>query len=133
MYLMERKVGAKMTIDETIVKLKNEAEEYRMQEALENQSDLFWNARKCRICAEEKEQIAEWLEELKKLREENENHKKAIEKLVLENTELTIENIEIRNKSIDDISHMIKDWCYEEVPMDILLQRLTEIKECKKQ
>lgn len=54
-----------MTIYEAIERLKSEAEEHRKQEALENQCDLFWNARKCRICAEEKEKIAEWLEELK--------------------------------------------------------------------
>lgn len=41
-------------------------------------------------------------------------------------------NKEFYNRAIDDISSMIKDWCYEEVPTDILLQRLTEIKEWKR-
>lgn len=41
-------------------------------------------------------------------------------------------NNEFYNNAIDDISSMIKDWCYEEVPTDILLQRLTEIKEWKR-
>lgn len=94
-----------MTIDEAIKQFKEDAEYNRAD------LDLEW--------AEENEQVAKWLEELKAYKTCNEgkfiHYKESV----------------AYNKAIDDISRMIKDWCYEEVPTDILLQRLTEIKECK--
>lgn len=97
-----------MTIDEAIERLKG----YVNDEARLGYVEF----------AEFYSQIIKWLEELKWIKETR----------LFTKAQLKLHKECAYNKAIDDISSMIKDWCYEEVPTDILLQRLTEIKEWKR-
>lgn len=60
-----------MTLDEAIAHCQEKAEELRKQ-PFKEKMDIEGIAI-CEECAEEHEQLAEWLEELKELRKENKN------------------------------------------------------------
>lgn len=60
-----------MTLDEAIAHCQEKAEELREQPFKEKMD--IEDIAICEECAEEHEQLAEWLEELKELRKENKN------------------------------------------------------------
>lgn len=59
------------TIDEAIAHAKEKAEKNREAEAMFLCDDLIWNAKQERKLAEEHEQLADWLEELKALKSDD--------------------------------------------------------------
>ena len=82
---MRRRKGRKMTIDEAISHALEVAER---QEHLSTQS-IFLKAReKCAECAADHRQLAEWLTELKDLREENKVLMQECDRLIKEKGEL---------------------------------------------
>ena len=66
-----------MTIDEAIEHERKSAKSNREAEALFMRDDFIWNAKEERKFAEEHEQLAEWLEELKEARKGFEENRKA--------------------------------------------------------
>jgi len=58
-----------MTLDEAIAHAREVAEEQRTQAELSECTDLNYRASACLECAEEHEQLAEWLTELQERRE----------------------------------------------------------------
>ena len=89
-----------MTIDEAIAHAKEKAEKNRKAEAMFLRDDLIWNAKQEHKLAEEHEQLAEWLEELKIFKECN------ISKINFENG---------YNKAIDDFAEKLHDLCGFEI------------------
>ena len=65
-----------MTIDEAIKHAREKAEENRKDACF---TSVPWHAKDCEKCAEEHEQLARWLEELKQYREFKEKYHKGME------------------------------------------------------
>lgn len=67
-----------MTIDEAIAQERENARRNRIladsDELVQNSYDANFNIKKCVLCAEKHEYLAEWLEELKELREIKAGH-----------------------------------------------------------
>ena len=76
----------------------------------------------CISCAEEHEQLAEWLEELKALREE----KSEFQIIAKDNYEMGMENG--YNKAIDDAKSVILQTLDNEILVDTLHLRLEQLK-----
>ena len=91
--------------------------------AREVASRKFDDSVHCIRCAEEHEQLAEWLEELKALREE----KSEFLILAKDNYEMGMENG--YNKAIDDAKSVILQTLDNEILVDTLHLRLEQLKE----
>ena len=83
-----------MTIDEAIIRVREVAKEQKLRSGIcttnDNECDKFSS---CIKCAEEHEQIAEWLEELKKLRA----YKEKIEMQYLDDIGNPLEPIKLKS------------------------------------
>ena len=102
-----------MTIDEAIEQFKYDAEC--------NRTDLDLSY------AEENEQVAEWLEELKALREEKSDFQIMAKDIAEGNYEMGMENG--YNKAIDDAKSVILQTIDNEILVDTLHLRLEQLKE----
>ena len=90
-----------MTIDEAIKHAEEVAEDKEID--IENQDSLFPNnIKECKECAEEHRQLAEWLKELKRLREQT-------------------RWIPVRERYPEDGQRVLVDYCDED--MGIMLMR----------
>ena len=107
-----------MTIDEAIAHAKEKAEKNKEAEAMFLRDDLIWNAKQEHKLAEEHEQLAEWLEELKKLKAENAYLHCEMQAI---GATMDMFETEIRNKAIDDFAEALKKYyqCYD---IDLCLQ-----------
>ena len=81
----------------------------------------------CLKCAEEHEQLAEWLEELKALREEKSDFQIMAKDIAEGNYEMGMENG--YNKAIDDAKSVILQTLDNETLVDTLHLRLEQLKE----
>ena len=81
----------------------------------------------CLKCAEEHEQLAEWLEELKALREEKSDFQIMAKDIAEGNYEMGMENG--YNKAIDDAKSVIMQTLDNEIMVDTLHLRLEQLKE----
>ena len=102
-----------MTIDEAIKQFKYDAEC--------NRADLDLSY------AEDNEQVAEWLEELKALREEKSDFQIMAKDIAEGNYEMGMENG--YNKAIDDAKSVILQTIDNEILVDTLHLRLEQLKE----
>ena len=102
-----------MTIDEAIARERQQAKEQRNH--IGTWDDEY--SKKCEVYAEEHEQLAEWLEELKELREKNETLKALYEGVRKEGNNLLKRE---RNKAIDDLQNELKNH-YTEYNIDCVL------------
>ena len=113
-----------MTIDEAIAHAREVANTQRGKSGICLQNGLeFEHFSDCLKCAEEHEQLAEWLEELKALREE----KSEFIILAKDNYEIGMENG--YNKAIDDAKSVILQTLDNEILVDTLHFRLEQLKE----
>ena len=91
-----------MTIDEAIARERRLAKEQRSH--IGTWDDEY--SKKCEVYAEEHEQLAEWLEELKDYRDKN----KMVVRVDVENIEELSRYAESKyNKAIDDLSNTLKE------------------------
>ena len=104
-----------LSIDEAIEQFKYDAEC--------NRADLDLSY------AEENEQVAEWLEELKALREEKSDFQIMAKDIAEGNYEMGMENG--YNKAIDDAKSVILQTIDNEILVDTLHLRLEQLKEQK--
>ena len=104
-----------LSIDEAIEQFKYDAEC--------NRADLDLSY------AEENEQVAEWLEELKALREEKSDFQIMAKDIAEGNYEMGMENG--YNKAIDDAKSVILQTLDNEILVDTLHLRLEQLKEQK--
>ena len=104
-----------LSIDEAIEQFKYDAEC--------NRADLDLSY------AEENEQVAEWLEELKALREEKSDFQIMAKDIAEGNYEMGMENG--YNKAIDDAKSVILQTIDNEILVDTLHLRLEQLKERK--
>ena len=104
-----------LSIDEAIEQFKYDAECNRID------LDLSY--------AEENEQVAEWLEELKALREEKSDFQIMAKDIAEGNYEMGMENG--YNKAIDDAKSVILQTLDNEILVDTLHLRLEQLKEQK--
>ena len=104
-----------LSIDEAIEQFKYDAECNRID------LDLSY--------AEENEQVAEWLEELKALREEKSDFQIMAKDIAEGNYEMGMENG--YNKAIDDAKSVILQTIDNEILVDTLHLRLEQLKERK--
>ena len=104
-----------LSIDEAIEQFKYDAEC--------NRTDLDLSY------AEENEQVAEWLEELKALREEKSDFQIMAKDIAEGNYEMGMENG--YNKAIDDAKSVILQTLDNEILVDTLHLRLEQLKEQK--
>ena len=81
----------------------------------------------CLKCAEEHEQLAEWLEELKALREEKSDFQIMAKDIAEGNYEMGMESG--YNKAIDDAKSVILQTIDNEILVDTLHLRLEQLKE----
>ena len=81
----------------------------------------------CLKCAEEHEQFAEWLEELKALREEKSDFQIMAKDIAEGNYEMGMESG--YNKAIDDAKSVILQTIDNEILVDTLHLRLEQLKE----
>ena len=81
----------------------------------------------CLKCAEEHEQLAEWLEELKALREEKSDFQIMAKDIAEGNYEMGMESG--YNKAIDDAKSVIMQTLDNEILVDTLHLRLEQLKE----
>ena len=85
-----------MTIDESIAHAKEKAKKKMAEYENHYDKDAHYHPRQCKRCAEEYEQLAEWLEELKSYREIR----------TVEECRNSISDIEMAyNKGIDDFAN----------------------------
>ena len=110
-----------MTLDEAIAHAREEAEDKR--------ADADWkfrhgrlNADDCISCAEEHEQLAEWLEELKELRNMTAGHLYAV---AFKNGYLKAEK-EVREKAIDDFAEKVKEMYAFTILEEVQLEKIAE-------
>ena len=113
-----------MTLDQAITHAREVAEkqrkvidncEYKSQYECKGCADYY--SKPCIECAEEHEQLAEWLEELKELGEKNETLKALYEDVRKEGNNLLKRE---RNKAIDDLQNELKNH-YTEYIIDCVL------------
>ena len=104
-----------MTLDEAIEQFKYDAEC--------NRADLDLSY------AEDNEQVAEWLEELKALREEKSDFQIMAKDIAEGNYEMGMESG--YNKAIDDAKSVIMQTLDNEIMVDTLHLRLEQLKEQK--
>ena len=104
-----------LSIDEAIEQFKYDAECNRVD------LDLSY--------AEENEQVAEWLEELKALREEKSDFQIMAKDIAEGNYEMGMENG--YNEAIDDAKSVIMQTLDNEIMVDTLHLRLEQLKEQK--
>ena len=105
--MKERQVNGNMTrnmdIDEAIAHAREAAERKRRAINFESEDNIDDDIKmNCLKCAEEHEQLAEWLEELKELREAEDKFKRNINFF----NEI---NVKVRNQAIDDFKSEVKD------------------------
>ena len=81
----------------------------------------------CLKCAEEHEQLAEWLEELKALREEKSDFQIMAKDIAEANYEMGMESG--YNKALDDAKSVILQTIDNEILVDTLHLRLEQLKE----
>ena len=81
----------------------------------------------CLKCAEEHEQLAEWLEELKALREEKSDFQIMAKDIAEGNYEMGMENG--YNEAIDDAKSVILQTIDNEILVDTLHLRLEQLKD----
>ena len=81
----------------------------------------------CLKCAEEHEQLAEWLEELKALREEKSNFQIMAKDIAESNYEMGMESG--YNKALDDAKSVILQTLDNKIMVDTLHLRLEQLKE----
>ena len=104
-----------LSIDEAIAREKELAEGLREQyECMMECSDIFREQKKvfieqCKYDAEEHEQLAEWLEELKALREEKSDFQILAKDIAEYNYEMGMEKG--YNKALDDFIHECDKYC----------------------
>lgn len=92
-----------MTIDEAITHAREVAKEHRDKSS--PYGELLGNDSDCIKCAEDHEQIAEWLEELKELRQfKNESEDKLCNAIYEAETS-------IYNKALEDYHRLISEEC----------------------
>lgn len=94
-----------MTIDEAIAHAREVAEKNRKDYEWYSKNPKVWNdggkkKRECVSCAEEHEQLAKWLEELKELSEEKKSRCNDCDGC----TQWKCDCLNIRNKAIDDFA-----------------------------
>ena len=120
-----------MTIDEAIAHARDVANEQKRRSGIciqnDSECDKFSD---CLKCAEEHEQLAEWLEELKTYREEKCNKsvylaRKSIDKI----DEVNKGYADGYNKAIDDAKSVIFQTLDNEILVDTLNLRLEQLKE----
>ena len=114
-----------LSIDEAIAHARAVAETCEYEASKYDMSDSYERevGYKEGKCAEEHEQLAEWLEELKALREE----KSEFLILAKDNYEMGMENG--YNKAIDDAKSVILQTLDNEILVDTLHLRLEQLKE----
>ena len=120
-----------LSIDEAIARERNLAEIYRNDIVpKEDYHDMPWidmeNESNMRI-AKEHEQLAEWLEELKALREEKSEFQIYAKDIAEGNYEMGMENG--YKKAIDDAKSVILQTLDNEILVDTLHLRLEQLKE----
>lgn len=86
-----------MTIDEAIAHAREKAKDQRYYANFEKNTLMY---RSCVKCAEEHEQLAEWLEELKQLRENTNGYSKE---------DIELNRKAMYNKAIDDFVNKISE------------------------
>ena len=92
-----------MTIDEAIVHAREVANEQKRRSGICVQNDLECDKfSSCLKCAEEHEQLAEWLEELKAIKDGS-------IPIIHGKAELELHDKAIRNKALDDLSNTLKE------------------------
>lgn len=114
-----------MTIDEAIEHAREEAKKnYEMANAYIDYDAEHLESIRCKQCAEEHEQLAEWLEELKTLRESKNN--------LVDLRPIGYITLEAFNKGrADAIDEFVKECCeYENLTFDkYAIQRIKSIAE----
>ena len=122
-----------MTIDESIAREKELAEIYRNDIApKEDYHNMPWidmANEGNKKAAEEHEQLAEWLEELKALREEKSEFQIMAKDIAEANYEMGMESG--YNKAIDDAKSVILQTLDNEILVDTIHLRLEQLKEQK--
>ena len=120
-----------LSIDEAIEHAREVAEIYRNdivpKEDYHNMPWIDKNNEVSMRSAEEHEQLAEWLEELKALREEKSDFQIMAKDIAEGNYEMGMENG--YNKAIDDAKSVILQTIDNEILVDTLHLRLEQLKE----
>ena len=110
-----------MTIDEAIAHARDVANEQKRRSGIciqnDSECDKFSD---CLKCAEEHEQLAEWLEELKAYRENSNGYNKE---------DIELNRNAMYNKAIDDFATLMKetfnhDWATTKISEQIIYNRL---------
>lgn len=91
-----------MTIDEAIAHAKEKAKKKMAEYENHYDKDAHYYPRQCKRCAEEYEQLAEWLEELKAIKDGS-------IPIIHGKAELELHDKEIYNKAIDDFVESVKN------------------------
>ena len=117
-----------MTIDEAIAHAREVANTQKGKSGICLQNGLECeHFSDCLKCAEEHEQLAEWLEELKALREEKSEFQILAKDIAEYNYEMGMENG--YKKAIDDAKSVILQTLDNEILVDTLHLRLEQLKE----
>ena len=106
----------------------DEAIAFERQQAKDKRNEHYtFGIQKSKEAAEEHEQLAEWLEELKALREEKSDFQIMAKDIEEGNYEMGMENG--YNKAIDDSKSVILQTIDNEILVDTLHLRLEQLKE----
>ena len=118
-----------LSIDEAIAHARAVAETCEYEASKYDMCDSYERevAYKEGKCGEEHEQLAEWLEELKALREEKSDFQIMAKDIAEGNYEMGMENG--YNKAIDDAKSVILQTIDNEILVDTLHLRLEQLKE----
>ena len=108
----------------------DEAIAFERQQAKDKRNEHYtFGIQKSKEAAEEHEQLAEWLEELKALREEKSDFQIMAKDIAEGNYEMGMESG--YNKAIDDAKSVIMQTLDNEIMVDTLHLRLEQLKEQK--
>ena len=106
----------------------DEAIAFERQQAKDKRNEHYtFGIQKSKEAAEEHEQLAEWLEELKALREEKSDFQIMAKDIAEGNYEMGMESG--YNKAIDDAKSVIMQTLDNEIMVDILHLRLEQLKD----
>ena len=99
-----------MTIDEAITRAREVAKKKMQEYEKHYDKDAYYYPRQCKKCAEEHEQLAEWLEELKDYRDKN----KMVVRIDCANSD-EFKDMAVKlakeqyNKAVDDFVKLVKE------------------------
>ena len=111
-----------MTIDEAIAHAREVAKMKMAEYENHYDKDGHYYPRQCKRYAKQQEQLAEWLEELKELRNMTAGHLYAV---AFNRGYLKAEK-EVRNKAIDDFAEKVKEMYAFTILEEVQLEKIAE-------